>query len=231
MSSDLEPLEDLPFAEDKLPAPSTTALIRLECTRKLQRQRMLSGGWRFLITLALALAGVLVIAVTRGGELAPLEPLLSSALYGALGWAAVLLAVFALGILRPPGTRATGWIRVSVAVLVPATFLIYLAFLASDRLPIQEALGSSSIMACGVHTLLASAGVALGVMLPWRRTDPFNPGLTGALLALGGALAASIAMGVVCPSREGWHLWLAHGLTLISIVLVGAWIGRRWLAP
>lgn len=143
----------------------------------------------------------------------------------------MLLAVLGLGVARPPGKRVRWQARLLVALLVPLSFFAYLALGANETLPVGRALGNEGTVGCGLFTLLASAIVSLGIMLPWRRTDPVSPRLTGALLGLGGGLVAAIAMGVVCPCREGWHLWLAHGASLVSVALIGAWVGRRWLAP
>lgn len=225
----MDPFDSLEFQRDVQPREAVSARIRHACTKNLTPARCVSQQKRLLVTGFVALAGLLALLAAGLHDHHQLGS--ENALYATLGWACVLLLVLALGVARPPGKRVGWQARLLVALLVPLSFLVYLALGASETLPMGRALDNEGTVGCGLYTLLTSAVVSLGIMLPWRRTDPVSPGLTGALLGLGGGLVAAIAMGVVCPCREGWHLWLAHGASLVSVVLIGAWIGRRWLAP
>jgi len=229
MSADMDPFHGLEPERGVPPGEAVSARIRQACTRDLTPARSVSPRRRFLLTALVAIIGLsalLAAGLHRHSEMAA-----TSALYGALGWAGVLLAVIVIGVARPSGKRAGRGVRLLVATLVPLGFLVYLAFAAHRTDPLENAISDAGTRGCGVFTLLTSAVAALGIMLPWRRTDPFNPGLTGALLGLGGGLVAAIGADIVCPCREGWHLWLAHGASLVAMVLIGAWVGRRWLAP
>ncbi len=226
-----DPLEELKFTAPEPPRAKVVARIKERCTRDLKPEHPLALKKRVLLSALLALFGLCAIVVLRLGHLSSLGGLFEDALYGTLGWVSVVLGVLVVGLARPPGRRVARPIRVVLAMAVPIVFLVYLALLASSILPLGQAVRHASMVSCGLHTLVSSAAVALCMMLPWRRTDPFSPGLTGALFGLGGGLAAAIAMGTVCPSREAWHLWLAHGLTLAGAVVIGALVGRRWLAP
>jgi len=230
-AADMDPFDDLQFQRDLKPGDEVGARIRRACTCDLEPARRVSRRRRLLLTGVVVLAGLVVMLSTglqRGREF---DSGAASVLYGALGWASVLLVVLGIGVARPAGKRM-GWrARMLVATLVPLVFFVYLGLAAKSTLPLSHALDDGGTLGCGLFSLLSSAVVTLGVMLPWRRTDPFNPSLTGALLGLGGGLVAATAMGVVCPSHEGWHLWLAHGASLVTVVLIGAWVGRRWLAP
>jgi len=225
----MDPFDSLEFQRDVQPREAVSAHIRHACTKNLTPARSVSRRSRLLLTALVAFAGLLALLAAGLHDHHDLGS--ENALYGTLGWACVLLVVLGLGVARPPGKRVRWQARLLVALLVPLSFLGYLAFEASETLPMDRALGNEGTVGCGVYTLLTSAVVSLGIMLPWRRTDPVSPGLTGALLGLGGGLVAAIAIGVVCPCREGWHLWLAHGASLVTVVLIGAWVGRRWLAP
>lgn len=227
----MDPFDGLEFKRDVPPGDAVTARIRRTCTTDLTPAGSVSARRRLLFTALVALAGLSALLAVGLHDHRDPGSNTESALWGALGWASVLFAVLGLGVARPPGKRVRWQARLLVATLVPLAFLAYLAFATRETLPLDRALDDQSTMGCGVYTLLTSAIVALGIMLPWRRTDPFNPGLTGALLGLGGGLVAAIAANVVCPCREGWHLWLAHGASLVTVVLIGAWVGRRWLAP
>ena len=68
-------------------------------------------------------------------------------------------------------------------------------------------------------------------MLLWRHTDPFSPGLSGALVGLLGGLAGAVGIGFACPNAEAWHMCIGHGLTLAAVGSLGWLLGRRLLAP
>lgn len=231
MSADMDPFDDLQFQRDLKPGDEVGARIRRACTNNLEPAHPVSRRRRLLLTVGVALAGLVAMLANGLQHGSDFGSGTASVLYGALGWASVLLVVLGIGVARPPGRRLGWGSRMLVATLVPLFFFVYLAFGARDTLPLNHALDDGGTLGCGLFTLLSSAIVTLGVIAPWRRTDPFNPRLTGALLGLGGGLVAAIAMGVVCPCHEGWHLWLAHGASLVAVVLIGAWVGRRWLAP
>lgn len=228
--ADFDPFDKLEFKREIPPGDAVESRIKRECTLGLKRRGTTSLKLRLLVTAALALISLAGILLLDVGDLHQIDRRVHAAALGILGWAGVLVAVLCIGLAQPPGKRMTWRTRMLVATSVPLVFFAYLGLVASRTVPLGEALCASTV-SCGLHTLLMSAVVALGIMLPWRRTDPFNPGLTGALIGLGGGLVAAIAMGVVCPNREGWHLWLAHGVTLALVVLLSAWVGRRWLAP
>jgi len=227
----MDPFDGLEFKRDEPPCAAVSARIRRACTSDLTPASSLSARRRLLLTALAALAGL--AALLAAGLWDHREPGggSESVLWAALGWVSVVSVVLGVGVARPPGKRSAWTTRLLVATLVPLSFCVYLALATSETLSLDHALHDRGTMGCGLYTLLTSALVALGIMLPWRRTDPVSPALTGALLGLGGGLVAATAASVVCPCREGWHLGLAHGASLVIVVLIGAWVGRRWLAP
>jgi hypothetical protein len=84
---------------------------------------------------------------------------------------------------------------------------------------------------CGTVSLIVSALASGGVLMLWRGTDPLTPGLSGALAGLVGGLGGGVAIGAACPTQEGWHSGIAHGLGVIAFVMFGWLVGRRLLAP
>lgn len=227
----MDPFDGLEFKRDEPPGPAVSARIRRTCTRDLTPAGSLSARRRLLLTALVALAGL--VALLAAGALGHRELFTGSenALWAAVGWVLVVSMVIGIGVARPPGKRSAWRTRLLVALIVPLSFCVYLALVASETVPLAHSLDAGGTVGCGLYTLITSALVALGIMLPWRRTDPMSPALTGALLGLSGGLVAAAAANVVCPTREGWHLWLAHGASLVIVVLMGAWVGRRWLAP
>lgn len=231
MSAEMDPFEDLEFKREVPPGDAVSARIRRTCTTNLTPAASLSPRRRLLLTALVAVVGFAALLAAGQYGQRDWSGNAESAFWGALGWASVLSLVIGVGVARPPGKRVRWQSRMLVATLVPLSFVGYLALAASETLPFAHAIDDPGTLGCAVYTLLTSAVVAMGIMLPWRRTDPVSPGVTGALLGLGGGLVAASAAGVVCPCRESWHLWLAHGGSLVAVVLIGAWVGRRWLVP
>ncbi|MEZ4220260.1 MAG: NrsF family protein [Polyangiaceae bacterium] len=231
--ADLDPerlLPDLPWPDPPAPGAKVAASIRQQCTGNLKPKRGLSARARALLTLVLTLAVVAVFGGLAHAERP--EGALRAALFGAAGWAVVLLAVLSVGLLRPPGRRSR--MRLLLAATVPAVFFGYLAFAASSQLPLGEFFTSGhggGALGCGLHALLFGAIVGGGTLYLWRGTDPLSPRLSGALVGLVGGLAGAITIGVACPSGETWHLWLGHGAALLTLVACGALFGRRVLSP
>jgi hypothetical protein len=150
-----------------------------------------------------------------------------------MGWALVVLAVLLSGFSRFAVTSRR-WLF-AVAAAVPIGFFVYLAAVSSSFLPVATFLGDATHVerakACGWVALGVGGLSTASVLFVWRRTDPFNPGLGGALLGLIGGIAGATSVGLVCPDTEGWHLWIGHGLSVVAMCAVGAAIGRRWLSP
>jgi hypothetical protein len=90
---------------------------------------------------------------------------------------------------------------------------------------------TEGIMRCTLWSLLFGSVVAGTVLTLWRRTDPFDPGVSGALAGLVGGLTGALTVGVACPNFEAWHLCVGHTLGLVVLGVLGWMVGRRWLAP
>lgn len=227
-----EVLQDLPWPEPETPRADLGASIVKQCTESLQPKRGMTALARTALSFALALGVVLVFGVLSSAQRP--EGALRAALFGAAGWAVVQALVLAAGFLRPPGRRGGANLRFVLAVAVPVAFLAYLAFAASEQLPLGEFFSAShggGALGCGLHALLFGAISGGGTLFLWRGTDPFSPGISGALAGLVGGLAGAVTIGVTCPSGETWHLWLGHGAAVAALALAGALLGRRVLSP
>ena len=215
-----------------MPTPELSAAIRRTCTGDLECKRGASARKRAAISIGISgtMAGALVVLGLRHGVV---DGPLAWALAGAVIWGLVHAAVLFFGLVRPPGRRGSRTFRVALAVALPLLFFGYLALAASNTLSFGQFLdqGVAHASTCGAFSLLLGAVAAAGTLHAWRRTDPLTPGLTGALAGLLGGLTSAVGVGVACPSHEGWHLWLAHGTTVLVFVVVGWAVGRKWLAP
>jgi hypothetical protein len=203
------------------------------CTKSLRASRGASAERR--VALSLLICGVatgllIALGVSRGSA----GTTLSSALYGAVGWAIIQTLVLVFGLARPPGRKPARAVRLVVAVVIPVIFLGYLALTSSSWLPFErfsQGATASHAVSCGLISLFLGALVSGGVLLLWRGTDPLTPGTSGALVGLVGGLGAAVGVGIACPSHEAWHLGCSHGLGVIALVFLGGAVGRRLLSP
>jgi hypothetical protein len=65
----------------------------------------------------------------------------------------------------------------------------------------------------------------------WRRTDPYSPGISGAIVGMVAGISSGAGMTVACPSHEAFHSCFAHGLVVFALAVAGFGVGRRLLAP
>lgn len=232
-ASEHDVLADLPWPTPAAPPAALSDAICKHCTKSLKSSRGASAERR--VVLSLLVCGVvsgLIIAmgVIRGSAAVTL----SSALYGAIGWAVIQGLVLVFGLARPPGRKPARALRLVIAVVVPVIFLGYLAATASSWLPFDrfsQGATASHAVSCGLASLFLGALVSGGVLLLWRGTDPLTPGISGALAGLVGGLGGAVAVGIACPSHEAWHMGCSHGLGVIALVFLGGAVGRRLLSP
>lgn len=216
--------------EAPVPPPDLSRAIRNGITGDLRRVRSFGRRPRIAASLGAFTCLSLSFSIVKWGD--GVHQITRAAALGALGWALVVSAVVCLGFLRFAASR-----RLLFAVLaaVPVGFFTYLLAVSSSLLPLTSLLGDSSRLesarACGVVALAVGGLCTASVLFVWRRTDPFNPGLAGALLGLVGGIAGATSVGLVCPHTEGWHLWIGHGLSVVVMCALGAAIGRRLLSP
>lgn len=234
MGSTQEP-EDL-FAtlaqrEADVPSPTCNRRIREHCTGDLKACHRMSTRVRSIASLALVLfVSVALLFIAHR----PLSGFSAAALFGAMGWASVEALILVLGLARRQETSSRR-LRLALAFVVPAAFFVYLTLTRTATEPLGEFLSHGDetrhALHCGAFSFVIGAAAALGIAALWRRTDPFTPRLSGALAGLLGGLAAAIPIGLVCPGTDGWHLWSAHGISLVLVILMGTLLGRRWLSP
>jgi hypothetical protein len=123
--------------------------------------------------------------------------------------------------------------RLVVATLAIIGFTA-LALQAEHFFSLSEFLGADSMTRatkCASHSLLSGVLGSSVLMLIWRRTDPFSPGLTGGTLGLVGGAVGTLSVGLLCESDEGLHLTLSHGISLLVLTVLGIVVGRKWLSP
>lgn len=142
-----------------------------------------------------------------------------------------LSAFFASGFMPRAGRVSSSPLRRTCLILATIGTLIGLALAARGFSNLSEHLVTRLSMSCFLHVLLTGS-IAAGISaFIWRRSDPFTPRLTGALLGAFGGLLGVLSVGLTCPSSEGWHLLFGHGLSVCVLAALGALFGRRILSP
>lgn len=226
-----ETLSRLQAQSNLRPPPELQAAIRAECTKNLRAQRGLSRRARLVLSGLLGTSAVLLLWMV--GERGPDTS--SAVLLGAAAWGGTLGMVLLLGLGRTATCHSTCPSRWMLLILLPALFYGGLHLLGSRVLSVSEFFGSADqvwrILPCGSLALGTGGLVSGGIMLLWRRTDPFSPGLSGALVGLLGGMAGAVGVGFACPSAEVWHMYMGHGFTIAALVTLGWLVGRRLLPP
>jgi len=228
-----DPLHDLPWPTPGEPSERVSAAIRSQCTKDLRSQRGMSCAARSALSLGLCVALVVWLSYWASGQPVQSE-LMRAGIIGAVGWGVVQAGVLFYGLARPPCKRGSARARLGLLFLVPLLFFGYLGLTSSETHAFNQfshGAEATHAVRCSLLTLLFGGLVAVGGLVLWRRTDPIQPRLSGALLGLLGGLAGSLAMGIACASHETYHLWFSHGLAVIALALVGWVAGRRVLAP
>ncbi|NLE87494.1 MAG: DUF1109 family protein [Myxococcales bacterium] len=225
-----ESLAQLQARANLQPPPELRARVCSRCTHDLRPRRGLSRGARLLLSALLGTGTVLLLWIVGGRG----PDTLNAVLLGTAAWGGVLGAVLLLGLGRTGTCPASAGARWAMLILLPIAFCGGLMFVSQHMLPMTDFFRADQVwrvLPCGSLALGIGALVSGGIMLLWRRTDPFSPGLSGALVGLLGGLVGSVGIGFACPNAEGWHMGLGHGLTLAALVGLGWLLGKRLLPP
>jgi hypothetical protein len=155
-------------------------------------------------------------------------------LYGALGWLGAQALLVFVALVRPPGKSGSRALRLGLLLGVPVLFIGYLALASTEQFSFARFTSGYSgghALGCGLVALVMGALVAGGAMFAWRGTDPYSPGLSGAMIGMVGGLASGAGVSVACPSHEAFHSCFAHGLIVFALAAAGFGLGRRLLPP
>jgi hypothetical protein len=119
-----------------------------------------------------------------------------------------------------------------LALALAPVLAFYAVVLAAGSMHVHEAgVASDAAVVCFVRgAMLAALPLAVMVVL-WRRSDPFTPRLSGALLGGWAGLSGAVALTLACPSDEFWHVAIGHGGALLGGAVIGAVLASRWIRP
>jgi hypothetical protein len=229
-----DPLAELPWpGANVTPSETCSQAIRGACTKGLCKQRGVSATGRALLTLGLS---VMLVGYYTWYAVSDHRPsgVMRTALFGALGWIGAQALLMFVTFVRPPGKLGSRGLRLAILIAVPVLFMGYLALVSTERFTFAKFLQGYSgghALGCGLVALALGALVAGGALIAWRRTDPYNPGISGAMIGMFGGVASGVGMTVACPSHEALHACFAHGIGVFLLALLGFGLGRRLLAP
>jgi hypothetical protein len=228
----MTPIDDhLPPMPAQLEPPRhVTESIRQRIAADLQPKRGPSARTRWLLGLAGVVAAMFAVGMMAADQAASAPQralailLISIALIG--------VATF-LGLARAGSVPVSVGTRTALALLPPLAFLLIFS-LAHGVLPLETpsvAEMEPSTAGCLMRGALLAALPLAVLVLAWRRTDPFTPRLTGALIGGWAGLTGAVGLTVACPSTDIFHVAVGHGGALVGGALIGMWLGRRFLSP
>lgn len=229
-----DPLLDMPWPGATVtPSQACSEAIRGKCTQGLCAKRGVSALSRALLTLGMSL---LLLGYYTWYAMTDHRPsgVMRTALFGAMGWLGAQALLIFVTLARPPGKRGSRVLRFGMLLGVPLLFVGYLALISTEQVPFAKFTHGGSgghALGCGVVALVLGAIVASGAIFAWRRTDPYTPGLSGALIGMVAGIASGSGMSVACASGEAFHVCLSHGLVVFALSALGFGLGRRLLTP
>lgn len=209
-------------------APAMSATLAAVAAQPVAPSRLRSPAVRALAAIAPAVTvvtAVVAVAIRRD--------------FSSLSWASRWMPVAALAALALTGVsvasaRGRDGLGTTHATRLAIAAATVLAFeLLSLTLGVEPFWGG----AIEHHFACALSGLALPLVLvpltmfALRRTDAVRPSFAGA--SIGGAVAAIVAIiqHLECAAPSRIHTAISHGFSFASAMLLGAWLGRRWLAP
>ncbi len=135
---------------------------------------------------------------------------------------------------RWPSRRGSRAMRLGLLFGTPLVFIAYLALVSTEHFAFSKfshGAPAAHAIGCGVVALIMGALIAGGALVAWRKTDPYSPGISGAMVGMVAGLASGSGMSVACASHEAFHSCLAHGLVVFALAIAGFGLGRRLLPP
>jgi hypothetical protein len=208
------------------PSDEIRDAIRDAVKADLKPVRALSIQVRALLALAIAVLASIVGFALFGG---PSDASSSAPLR--VGLVVVALSVVAMVVAFTP--RATGQANRSLKMASTAAVLLgWTAYLAlhceSGRLACAL---EGPALVCAIRGLLIGLAGGGALFWLWRKTDPWTPRLSGALVGGASGAIAAATVSMMCGGVSAGHLAVGHWLVVPILAIMGALTARRVLAP
>jgi hypothetical protein len=210
-----------------LPPPLDPALrdaVRASILSDLRPAPARSLASRAALVLAGALLGCGVAAVSFGKKLGAV---VAHPLEDVVGLVAVGVSAYVVARALAPRSRASARSKLTMSAVLALLWFAFLAFLADGGAPGPHAKATSCLMVSSIGGLIAAAAA----LYAFRKTDPWAPRQSGALLGAAAGLVGAAGVGITCVYREGGHLAVGHALSIPLLALLGAALGKRVLRP
>lgn len=216
-------------SHDPAPALSRRVLGAIRAEPSPTRQTVRRRAW-LLIGLGITVA--LTTFVQVGGIREYDRPTVLVVLT-CLGWSVIASAAAWIGVAR--GSSMLGRSTASLVALIVATPLALLAWKVGVTVPFGPHMLAPWPTRPGFLCLWLSLAMAVPLLAAFvavrRQSDPVHPGLAGAALGVTAGVAAGTLVDLWCPVGFVPHVLLGHILPLFAVAALGAWAGRRFLAP
>lgn len=210
------------------PRPDLALRIRDRVAADLAPRRGPSGPSRWLLGLLAVSAMLMAVTVMMAAQVMS-QPTRSGVI--AFGGLLLVAAATFTALVRSGSTRVGVGVRLALALL-PGLAFVVLAWIAYAVMP-PVAAGSAHVStpACLVRGMMLALIPMTVLVVLWRRTDPFTPRLTGAIIGGWAGLTGTIGLTMACPSTDLAHIIVGHGAAIIGGALIGSLLGRRLLSP
>lgn len=222
-------LPEQAFAVTDKPSEATREAIRRAVRADLKPVEAVSMNKRALFVLGVGVASASLVVISYGG--AGLKGLAKHAVGTVVTAIVALLATLAIaGSFTPKLQDKLG--RSQRGLLLATLLVAWTVYLASHIT--DQALGTAlagPAIGCCLRSLLAGSIGCGAFLYIFRRTDPWTPRVSGALLGACAGTIASAGVGIPCPSETGGHLMVGHWLAVPLLALFGALVARRVLEP
>ncbi len=146
----------------------------------------------------------------------------------AIGAGLAVLAVVVSSVAFAPQLQSVGRdTRILGVVGAIAAWSLYMFALVAE----VDWASASTAGGCAARSLVGGLLAAGAFTWVWRKTDPWNPGLSGALIGTSAGVIASVCVGIVCAGGHGGHVLTGHWLAVPVLAAAGYLVSRRVLAP
>jgi hypothetical protein len=224
-----EAIGALSIADDLSPSEATRDAIRRAVMADLEPGEVLSVKRRAAYVFAAGVASAALVVVSYGA--AGVHGLAKHVVATVVAGVVAALAALAIGGSFTPSMQARLG-RSSRGLFVASLIVAWTLYVFSGMT--DQALGTAfagPALGCGLRSMLAGLLGCGAFMFIWRRTDPWTPRISGALIGGCAGTIASAGVGIPCAAEHGGHLLIGHWLAVPLLALFGALVARRVLAP
>ncbi|HHH10782.1 MAG TPA: DUF1109 domain-containing protein [Sorangium sp.] len=224
----IDPLDPLDDPLRYQPHEATRLALRHAIVADLQPTKARSLASRGL---AVALVGVFAVAVAVAsfgvGGLTRAATAMPLALGSGAIVAAAAASMFGFGPSSDGSFRKKRQWLLALALLSGWSFMLWFIHDPATRHSVLTPTGAACALRGAMSSLLATGGL----LWIWRRTDPWTPHLSGAVLGTTAGVLAAAGISMGCGGNHAGHLLWGHWLLVPLSAIVGTLVAPRILRP